>query len=163
MGEKKSIAAVLAIILISGLVSYSRSCSDQGIAYNWECETEIVIEPNQKLLMIAWMDSNLWYLTREMTEHDIAENYKFQEKDSIGLPEGTVYIHEQKMTEEEYKQWVEEYKVLPYDYYREGNLVYDNDLYSSTEVYIHYDDKTNTYKKIRNYTIDEEGCLVPAP
>lgn len=32
---------------------------------------------NQKLVMITWKDDSLWYLTKPMTEEDVAETYTF--------------------------------------------------------------------------------------
>lgn len=54
------------------------------------------LEPNQKLEEITWKDSTLWYLTRPMTENDIAETHTFQESTDFGVFEGTVTIIETK-------------------------------------------------------------------
>lgn len=51
---------------------------------------------NEKLLMITWKDNSLWYLTKPMTEDDIAETYKFQESADLGIMEGTVTVVETK-------------------------------------------------------------------
>ena len=39
---------------------------------------------------------SLWYLTKPMTEDDVAETYKFQESSDLGIMEGTVTVVETK-------------------------------------------------------------------
>lgn len=36
------------------------------------------LEPNQKLEEITWKDDSLWYLTRPMTDDDVAETHTFR-------------------------------------------------------------------------------------
>ena len=54
------------------------------------------LEPNQKLEEITWKDDSLWYLTRPMTEDDIAETHVFKQSSNWGVLEGTVTIVESK-------------------------------------------------------------------
>lgn len=55
------------------------------------------LEPNQKLEMITWKDDDsLWYLTKPMTDDDIAETHTFQQSSEWGVFEGTVTIIETK-------------------------------------------------------------------
>lgn len=54
------------------------------------------LEPNQKLEEITWKDGSLWYLTRSMTDDDIAETHTFQQQSEFGVFEGTVIILESK-------------------------------------------------------------------
>lgn len=54
------------------------------------------LEPNQKLEEITWKDDSLWYLTRPMTDEDIAETHTFQQSSEWGVFEGTVTIIETK-------------------------------------------------------------------
>ena len=56
----------------------------------------MILEPNQKLEEITWKDDSLWYLTRPMTENDIAETHTFQQSTDFGVFEGTVTIVETK-------------------------------------------------------------------
>lgn len=58
-------------------------------------KTTITLEPGQKLEEITWKDDDLWYLTRPMTEDDIAETHTFQQSSNWGVFEGTVTITEQ--------------------------------------------------------------------
>lgn len=46
--------------------------------------------------MIAWKDDSLWYLTKPMTDDDIAETPTFQQSSEWGVFEGTVTIVETK-------------------------------------------------------------------
>ena len=54
----------------------------------------------QKLVNITWKDSDLWYLTKPMTDDDVAETYTFQEDSKMGVLEGTVTVVEHKEQEE---------------------------------------------------------------
>ena len=45
---------------------------------------------------ITWKDSDLWYLTKPMTDDDVAETYTFQEDSKMGVLEGTVTVVEHK-------------------------------------------------------------------
>lgn len=141
-----------------GLVLFTimRSCSDQSIAHNYGGTMDYYVEPNQKLIHITWKDNSLWCLTRPMAEDDVAETCRFQESDSLGILEGTVFVHEQKMTEEEYREWQAQTE-LSYDYYRKGNIQ------DGEEICITYDADKNYYRKIRDYFINEDGSLTPSP
>ena len=67
-----------------------------SIARQWGGDITLELEPNQKLEMITWKDNSLWYLTKKMTEGDIAETYLFQQSSEFGVLEGTVTIVESK-------------------------------------------------------------------
>lgn len=58
--------------------------------------TTLELEPNEKLEEITWKDDSLWYLTRPMTEDDIAETHVFKQSSNWGVLEGTVTIVESK-------------------------------------------------------------------
>lgn len=148
----------LIIIVIGVMWSCSRTFSEQGMTRAYGGEMEVNLEPNRKLVEITWKDSSLWYLTKDMTEDDVAEDYIFQEKDVTGWLEGSVIIHEQKMTEEEYQEYLES-KSLETDYYRSGNFVYDESTGESKEIFITCDPETGKFKKIRDYTVNEYGEL----
>ena len=83
---------VLVLILILGL----RVTSCQNVTKNFGGSTTIELEPNQKLEEITWKDDSLWYLTRPMTDDDIAETHTFQQQSNFGVFEGTVTIIEKK-------------------------------------------------------------------
>lgn len=68
----------------------------QGAARDFGGDITMKLEPNQKLEMITWKEDSLWYLTRPMTEDDIAETHTFQQSSEWGIFEGTVTIIEIK-------------------------------------------------------------------
>lgn len=56
----------------------------------------LTLPANTKLEMITWKEDSLWYLTRPMTENDVAETHLFQQSSNFGVFEGTVTIVETK-------------------------------------------------------------------
>ncbi len=88
--KKKILSVILIIILVISL------CGCQAAARNLGGDVTIELEPNQKLEMITWKNSDLWYLTRPMTANDVAETHVFQESSIFGIVEGTVTIIESK-------------------------------------------------------------------
>lgn len=89
--KKYFVMSVVALALSTALFS---SC--QTVTKNWGGDMTINLKPNQKLEEITWKDNSLWYLTRPMTENDIAETHTFQEQTDFGVFEGTVTIVESK-------------------------------------------------------------------
>ena len=87
MKKKIILVTTLLILSLTGCQSLTR---DYGGA------TTIKLEPNQKLGEITWKEDSLWYLTRPMTEDDIAETHTFQQQTDFGVFEGTVTIIETK-------------------------------------------------------------------
>ena len=83
------------IILVTTLLMLSLT-GCQSLTKNLGGSTIIKLEPNQKLEEITWKDDTLWYLTRPMTEDDIAETHTFQQQTDFGVFEGTVTIIETK-------------------------------------------------------------------
>lgn len=153
---KKSFFIVVTVILFGFVCIICSSCSAQSRAKNFGGTINIDLEPNDKLLEITWKDDSLWILTKQMQENDIAEEYKFQEKDSLGLLEGTVTIKETKLSPEEMEEFKTQ-KQLEEDYNKNGNFVYsDNDITKEpTIVFIRYDETTGKYEKIKDYVYDE--------
>lgn len=89
--KKYLITSIIALSLSATLFS---GC--QTVTKNWGGDMTINLEPNQKLEEITWKDDSLWYLTRPMTENDIAETHTFQQQTDFGVFEGTVTIVETK-------------------------------------------------------------------
>ena len=81
--KKKILAVVLGLTLCFGMTG----C--QSVTKDFGGSTTIELEPNQKL-------DSLWYLTRSMTDDDIAETHTFQQSSNFGVFEGTVTIIEKK-------------------------------------------------------------------
>lgn len=87
---KKIIVAITALSLTLGMAG----C--QSAARNCGGNTTLELEPNQKLEEITWKNNSLWYLTRPMTDDDIAETHTFQESSNFGVFEGSVTVVERK-------------------------------------------------------------------
>lgn len=88
--KKKILAVALGLTLCFGMTG----C--QSVTKDFGGSTTIELEPNQKLEEITWKDDSLWYLTRPMTDDDIAETHTFQQSSNFGEFEGTVTIIEKK-------------------------------------------------------------------
>lgn len=86
---------LLGALLLGSLIG-STGCN-QMLTRSFGGEMTIDLPKDTKLEMITWKDDDsLWYLTRPMTETDIAESYKFQQQSEFGIFEGTVTIIESK-------------------------------------------------------------------
>ena len=81
-------------IIIFSLLLYS--CTENERAKDWGGHSELVLEPNQKLVTATWKEANLWYLTRPMTISDSPEIYHFKEESSYGILIGSYTIKEVK-------------------------------------------------------------------
>ncbi|AKQ08470.1 hypothetical protein PQE66_gp155 [Bacillus phage PBC2] len=88
---KKFLIGLTAVV---GLVGLS-GCGQWG-AKKFGGNYEVNLPKGEKLVNATWKESNLWYLTRPMTEEDKAETYKFKEDSTFGVMEGTVTIKESK-------------------------------------------------------------------
>ena len=86
---KKYIILLLAIITIT-------SCTENSRAKGWGGTAEVVLPKGKKLVTATWKETSLWYLTKDMTEDDVAETYEFHEESSLGVMEGTYRIIEVK-------------------------------------------------------------------
>lgn len=71
----------------------------QKAAHSYGGDITLKLEPDQKLEMITWKNDSLWYLTKPMTEDDVAETHTFQQSSEWGVFEGTVTIVESKTTD----------------------------------------------------------------
>lgn len=91
---KKRIAVVLTAIIMS--VACLTGC--QSATKNYGGKTTVKLEPNQKLEEITWKDDSLWYLTRPMTDDDVAETHTFRQQRDLGAFEGTVRIIRRRKT-----------------------------------------------------------------
>lgn len=143
------------LLLIICIFFISRLTSEQSVTKNWGGSMNIELEPNQKLIEVTWKDDSLWLLTKDMQEQDIAENYRFQEKDVTGILEGTVFIKEKKLSESEFDEYNLQ-KKLEEDYNKQGNFAYSEEQTEPEVVFIKYDEVNDKYIKIKDYVYDEE-------
>lgn len=86
----------LFIALVALMIAFALSGCGQFTAKNFGGDYTINLPAGEKLVNITWKESELWYLTKPMTEDDVAETYKFQEDSTFGVLEGTVTIIEHK-------------------------------------------------------------------
>lgn len=82
---------ILAVILMLALIW--SSCTDNQRARNWGGTETIKLDPGVRLVNVTWKDQHLWILTKQDTTKP--QTYKFKEKSSWGMVEGTVMIQEQ--------------------------------------------------------------------
>lgn len=128
---------VIIIFIISALIVLARACSQQSITRNWGGEMDMHLEPNRKLVEVTWKNDNIWYLTKPMTDDDIAEVYEFAESDAIGVFEGTLHIYETKINEngqdyKDYLKWREANGTSNYQDYL-NYLDYEDQDYDTSE------------------------------
>jgi hypothetical protein len=147
------ILGILAVIILA------TSCTQQAVTKNWGGSMNIELEPNDKLMEITWKDDDLWVLTKKMSDDDVAEEYNFYESSSLGVFEGSINIKETKMTDEELEDY-EEQQILATDFMNSANYGYNEETGDSKFIYIRYDEDTNTYEKIKEYTYDDDGYLI---
>lgn len=86
---------ILITLLVVGMMA-TMLTGCQGVTKSLGGSMTIELEPNTKLELITWKDDSLWYLTRPMTEDDIAETHTYQQQSEFGVFEGTVTIVETK-------------------------------------------------------------------
>ena len=82
----------IALMLCASFIS----CTENKRARQFGGSETITLPQGQKLVMITWKESNMWYLTKPMSKVDSAETYTFQEKSSWGVWQGTITVHEVK-------------------------------------------------------------------
>ena len=80
-------AICMAVMVLTGCQTVTKNCGG---------EMTVRLEPNRKLEEVTWKDNSLWYLTRPMTDEDVAETHTFQQQTDMGVFEGTVTIVESK-------------------------------------------------------------------
>ena len=87
---KKIISIILVIVMIIAMSGCQYETKHLGGSMT------VNLEPNVKLVNVTWKDDSLWFLTKPMTEEDVAETYYFEEDSEFGVFEGTVTIVEHK-------------------------------------------------------------------
>lgn len=89
--KKTILAALLTTAMAAAMLTGCQSATK-----SFGGSMTINLEPNTKLELITWKDDSLWYLTRPMTEDDIAETHTYRQQSEFGVFEGTVTIIETK-------------------------------------------------------------------
>ena len=88
---KRIIAIILVIVMVIALSGCQYATRHLGGSMT------VNLEPNTKLVNVTWKEDSIWFLTKPMTEDDVAETYYFKEDSEFGVFEGTVTIVESKM------------------------------------------------------------------
>jgi hypothetical protein len=85
-------------IFLSGIaiLALTASCTENSRVKRFGGVGEIDLPQGKKLVNITWKQDEIWYLTRNMRNDEVAETYQFQEESSWGVVEGTYIIHESK-------------------------------------------------------------------
>lgn len=83
---------IIAIVLVIMVVMILSGC--QYATKHFGGSMTVNLEPNVKLISVTWKEDSLWFLTKPMTENDVAETYCFEEDSEFGIFEGTVTIVE---------------------------------------------------------------------
>jgi hypothetical protein len=91
--KNKNMKKVILSLILGTMVV---SCSENNRVKNWGGEGTINLPKGRKLVNVTWKESQIWYLTRPMTDNDVAETYQFHEESSWGMVEGTYNIIETK-------------------------------------------------------------------
>lgn len=91
----KKVFKIIALVMVAATLVLCL-CSCQGAARNYGGTMTLELPANEKLVLITWKDDSLWYLTKPMTETDVAETYTFQQSSEWGVFEGTVFVVESK-------------------------------------------------------------------
>ncbi|MDF2534009.1 MAG: hypothetical protein K0R18_166 [Bacillales bacterium] len=90
MNKKIIVLIILANLAIGALVGCNSVAKKMGGTIN------VDLPKGQKLVNVTWKDANLWYLTKQMKDGDIAETYEFKEDSNFGIVEGKVIFKESK-------------------------------------------------------------------
>ena len=95
--KKKIFFIVASLMLLFGLATSLTGCN--FMAKHLGGTMEVQLEENQKLVNCTWKDDNFWYLTKPMSDSDVAETYTFSSDTNFGVFEGKVIITEVKSEE----------------------------------------------------------------
>jgi hypothetical protein len=84
------------VVIVTASILMLTSCTQNSRAKSFGGTANITLPKGKKLVTATWKDANLWYLTRDMREGEVAETYEFHEESSFGMMEGTYIIKEVK-------------------------------------------------------------------
>lgn len=86
----KKLLGILAVLVLIF------SCTENSRVKHYGGTGNIDLSAGEKLINVTWKGQELWILTRPMLSTDSAVTYKFHEKSSYGIVEGTYIITEKK-------------------------------------------------------------------
>jgi hypothetical protein len=82
-------------VIIITLLSFT-ACTENQRARNFGGTETVNLPKGQRLVVAAWKQDNLWYLTENMPEGYTPQTRTFKEKSSFGAMEGTVVFNESR-------------------------------------------------------------------
>jgi hypothetical protein len=88
---KKTVVALIMLATLS-----LASCTSNEMAKQFGGISRMNLPKGEKLVNITWKEDHIWYLTKPMTETDVAETYTFKEQSNYGILQGEVIITEFK-------------------------------------------------------------------
>ena len=91
-----SLVAYIGFLVVISVLCAFILFTKQSRVKNFGGEMTYDLDVNQKLIEVTWKDNDLWILTKDMSNNDVAESYTFKESSSTGVFEGTIYINEHK-------------------------------------------------------------------
>lgn len=94
--KARTIIIILALFLTMGTGLGLYSCTENIRTRAFGGKGTLNLPAGKKLINATWKETDLWFLTRTMTDKDIAETYTFTESSSFGVFEGEITIVEHK-------------------------------------------------------------------
>lgn len=89
----KYLITILAALTLTFL---SIGCTDNVRARSFGGTATKILPIGRKLVNVTGKNTDMWILTRPMTDKDVAESYEFSESSTFGVIDGTVKIVEVK-------------------------------------------------------------------
>jgi hypothetical protein len=87
---KRTIIAIAAFVTLT-------ACTDNNRARNWGGTEDLEVPADRKFVNVTWKENQLWIVTKDRTAADSTyDTYRFQEKSSWGVLEGTIVITEKQ-------------------------------------------------------------------
>ena len=83
---------VICVLIVLGCFALL-SC-EQVMTKSFGGDMTIELPECQKLVVVTWKNSDLWYLTRDWRDGDFPETTTFHESSSYGIAEGIVQLAE---------------------------------------------------------------------
>ena len=87
---------LLSIALAAGLLSTLFSCTENERAKVYGGSMTVYLPKGEKLLMVTWKETDLFYLTEPMDSNYVPKTKTFREKSKYGMLESTIAFIESK-------------------------------------------------------------------
>lgn len=87
---------LLSIALVAVLLSTLFSCTENARTKVFGGSMAMHLPKGEKLLMVTWKETNLFYLTEPMDSNYVPKTKTFREKSRFGILESTITFIESK-------------------------------------------------------------------